>query len=63
MENIAMNEQEKRALASQFIQGLQAQNAALLRFIMVQDVVSGLPGTSLTSLRRYGLTRIVTRPR
>ena len=34
-----MNEQEKRTLATNFIKGFQTQDGALLRSIMVQDVV------------------------
>ena len=56
-----MNEPQKKTLATQFVKGLQTQDGALLRLIMVQDVVRSLPGKSLMSGEAHGVDAILKR--
>jgi ketosteroid isomerase-like protein len=52
---------EKKRLATRFIDGLRARDAAMLRSIMTEDVVWSLPGSSTVSGEARGVAGIVSR--
>jgi uncharacterized protein len=56
-----MTEQDKKSIAQSFIRGLGNRDGNLLRSIMTEDVVWGLPGESPMSGEAHGVDAILMR--
>jgi uncharacterized protein len=61
LKETGMTEQEKKAIAQDFIRGLGDRDARLLRSMMTEDVIWSLPGESPMSGEAHGLDAILKR--